>query len=157
MKRFDSKGMLLIPNPIPKEKISKQKKVLLLKKCFCHNGHSLINKRAMFNGESGIVFKVKKGRKTGHVALSPVYGYKSRVALDVEMKKGDIWEIRCPKCDEKLPALHECECGGELIALFSDKNANFQDCIVICNKIDCFNAELRHGNEMITLSMIDKL
>jgi len=157
MKRFDSKGMLIIPNPVSSESICKQKQILLVKECYCQNGHNLISKSAIFNGFEGIVIKVRRGDKEGLVALSPVYGYKSRVSLNVDLFEDEIWEILCPQCNASLPIYSECACGGNMIALFTDKEASFANCIGICNRIGCYNAGIQHSNELLTMSMIAEM
>lgn len=156
MRRFDSKGMMVFPNPMTRESICKSKKIVVVKACYCQNGHSLVSERAVFNGFQGIVFKVKNKRREGLVALSPVYGYKSRVSLDADLEEGEIWEVRCPVCDVELPVFSECSCGGSLLTLFADQKADFNHCIVICNRIGCFNAGINQGSEMLALSMHDR-
>ena len=157
MKRFDSKGMLVIPNPVSSESICKQKQLLLVSECYCQNGHNLISNSAIFNGFKGIVIKVRRREKEGLVALSPVYGYKSRVSLNVDLFEDEIWEICCPQCGVSLPVYSECACGGNMIALFTDKKASFSNCIGICNRIDCYNAGIQHSNELLTMSMIQEM
>ena len=157
MKLFNSKGMMLFPNPMKKEEICKQKNLLVVKECFCHNGHSLISEQAVFNGFNGILIKVKRKDASGLVALSPVYGYKSRVSLDLLLKENEIWEIYCPECDEALPIFSSCECGGDKISLFLNKHADFAHCILLCNRIDCFNAAIKYNNELIHYSGVESL
>ena len=157
MIRFNNKGLMVFPNPIPKTTVYKSKKLLVIKECYCQNGHSLISERADFNGFSGIVVKVKKKRKSGLVAIGPVYGDKSRVAMDVVLKKDDIWNILCPECEELLPVHSHCECEGSMIALFTDTQASFSDCICICNRVGCMNSTIQSGNELITTNMIEHL
>jgi len=157
MKRFDSKGMLVIPNPVSSESICKQKKLLLVNECYCQNGHNLISNSAIFNGFKGIVIKVRRGEQEGLVALSPVYGYKSRVSLNVDLFDEQIWEICCPQCRVSLPVYSDCSCGGNMIALFTDKGASFSNCIGICNRIGCYNAGIQHSNELLTMSMIQDI
>lgn len=139
---------MLFPNPIKKTEICKHKELLVIEKCFCHNGHNLINEHAVFNGFSGIMLKVCRGGQSGTVALSPVYGYKSRVTLDISLKSGEIWDVCCPVCDEHLPVYSECTCGGKIFALFLNKKTDFSKCILLCNRIDCFNAEIKLEHEM---------
>jgi hypothetical protein len=149
MKRFDIKGMMVFPNPISKTKLLKEKELLVVKECFCHNGHDLVSDRAIFDGLSGIVLKVKKGKRSGLVALNPVYGYKSRISVDVHLKKDETWKISCPVCNEPLPVFSSCNCEGDLTALFLDKKADFFNCILVCNRIDCPNAQIKYNNEII--------
>jgi hypothetical protein len=149
MKRYDIKGMMIFPNPISKSEILKEKELLVVKECYCHNGHNLISDRAVFNGLHGILLKVKKGKRSGLVALNPVYGYKSRISVDVQLKKDETWKICCPVCNEPLPIFSTCSCEGDLTVLFLDKKSNYYNCILICNRIDCFNAEIKYNNEII--------
>ena len=149
MKRFDIKGMMVFPNPIGKTKLLKEKELLVVKECFCHNGHDLVSDRAVFDGLSGIVLKLKKGKRSGLVALNPVYGYKSRISIDVHLKKDETWKICCPVCNEPLPVFSSCNCEGELTALFLDKKADFFNCILVCNRIGCHNAQIKYNNEII--------
>jgi hypothetical protein len=140
-----------------KTDICKNKNLLVIKNCYCQNGHNLINNRAIFNGFEGIMIKVKRYKKAGLVALSPVYGYKSRVSLELTFKADEIWNVYCPTCDEKLPVFSKCSCGGDLVTLFLDNDADFANCILICNRIDCFNAEIKYNSEIIHYSGVDAL
>jgi hypothetical protein len=157
MKRFDSKGMLVIPNPIKAESICKHDKVIVVKECYCQEGHNLISDKAIFNGFNGIILKVVREDQEGLVALSPVYGYKSRVAMNVELKEGEIWTVLCPICNKPMPAYDQCDCGGDLICLFLDKKANYSNCICICNRIDCFNAGIKYGEDLLNSKSLDAL
>lgn len=157
MKRFDSKGMLIIPNPESPDSIHRQKKILLVKECYCQNGHNLVSRQAIFDSFEGIVIKIRHGDEEGLIALSPVYGNKSRISLNVNPIDEQIWVIYCPHCNVKLPTYSECACGGKMIALFTDKEANFSNCIGICNRIGCYNAHIQHSNELLTMSMIQDM
>ena len=157
MNRFNAKGMLVIPNPLTTEKICKHKKILVVKECYCPNGHNIISQKAIFNGFPGIVFKVCRKEEEGLVALSPVYGYKSRVAMNVDLIEGQIWDICCPVCNVSFPIYAQCSCGGQLIALFTNKDEDFSNCVGICNRIDCYNAGIKYGNELLSMSMVDAL
>jgi len=157
MKMFNRQGMMLFPNPIKKTEICKNKNLLVVKECYCHNGHDLISEQAIFNGFNGILVKVQKGDITGHVALSPVYGYKSRVSMDVKLMDGEKWEVFCPTCNEPLPIFSSCECDGDLVCLFLDNEGDYSNCILICNRIDCFNAEMKFKNQLLHYSSVDAL
>jgi hypothetical protein len=157
MEMFDKQGMLLIPVPAPTKRIAKETSLLVVNQCFCPAGHNLISDRAVFDGYNGILLKVKKGRKKSWVALNPAYGVKSRISIDIRLIKNDLLEILCPLCNIKLPVYHPCSCGGELITLFLDPTANFSNSILICNRVDCFNAELRFHNELIRYDGVDQL
>jgi len=155
MALYDEKGMLLIPNPIEKA-VAEAKRVLVVCELFCQNGHRLISERARFNGHPGILLKVKDGKAKGLVALSPIFGEKVRVSLDIDLKDGNIVEISCPTCNEKLPVYTACRCGGELIALFLTKEHNFRDCIGVCNRVGCVNSCVITNGEMVNEAMLDQ-
>lgn len=149
MKRFDNKGMMLYPMPEHSKKIASNKSLLVVNECYCHNGHDLLSDRAIFDNFRGIVLKVNQTGEEGLVALSPVYGVKSRVSLDIGLVKDKILEIKCPECDAALPVYTTCSCGGNLVALFLDKKGDFTNCILVCNRVGCFNAQIRLHDEVV--------
>ncbi len=151
MKRFDKKGMLVIPNPLS-GRVAAKGNVLMIREIYCPNGHSLVNDRAIFNGNAGVMLGVRHGEDEGLVALSPVFGDKARISLGIDLEEGQLLELFCPDCEVKLPVHSHCPCGGELIALFLDTGANFSDCVGVCNRVDCINAELISSGELISIS-----
>jgi len=155
MKRFDEKGMMIIPNPV-KDKAVKAEKVLIVKEVYCPQGHNLVSGHAVFGKYPGILLKVKKGNDVGFVALSPIYGEKCRVSIDVDLKTGELYDLFCPECGVKLPIHSPCSCGGDFVALFLSPEKDFSDCIGICNRVDCANSKILEGGDMISISMIDK-
>jgi hypothetical protein len=157
MALFDKKGMLFIPTPERVKIISKTSSILAINQCYCPEGHNLVSDRAIFDGYEGILLKVKKGKHHGYVALSPFYEVKSRISIDIKLIKNDLLDILCPICNVTLPAYYPCSCGGNLITLFLDATADYSNCILICNRVDCFNAELRFHNELIRYDGVDQL
>jgi len=156
MKLFDNRGMMIIPNPI-REDISSAEKLFAAHRLFCPKGHKLINSKASFNNRAGIFIKAKKGRKTGFIALSPIYGEKVRVALDIDLESGELLKLLCPECSAEIPAYSQCTCGGSLLAFFLTNDADFSNCIGICNRVDCQHANLIMSGRLISISMIDSL
>jgi len=152
MSRFNYKGMMLFPNPMRKTKLCKSENILVVKECYCPNGHNLINNRAVFNGFDGIIVKVKKSDQEGLVALSPVYGYKTHVSLDLTIEENVVWQIVCPVCNEPLAKYADCTCGGDLVTMFLNEDVDFGHCVVICNRVGCKNAGITYGNELLTQS-----
>ena len=148
MSIFDKEGMMVFPNPIKKE-IKESKNVLVVKECFCPNGHSLINSRASFSGFSGVMLKVKSKKLKGHVALSPIYGDKRKISLDIDLQTGELLELSCPTCNSQLPVYSKCSCGGDLVALFLSDKVDYSSCIGICNRVNCFNAEIKSNSELM--------
>ncbi len=156
MKLFDKRGMLIIPNPI-KEEVAKAPKAIVAKELYCQNGHSLISNRAMFNGHPGVLLKVKTDHNFGLIALSPVYGEKNRIFLDINLESGKILKILCPTCGIELPVYSQCSCGADLISLFMDREFHFNKCIGICNRVDCHHAQIINSGELISQTMVDML
>lgn len=148
MSIFNKDGMMVFPNPIKKE-IKESKNILVVKECFCPKGHSLIDSRAFFSGFHGIMLKVKyKGHK-GYVAISPIYGDKSKIALEINLQPGELLELSCPTCNSPLAVYAKCECEGDLTALFLSSKADYSNCIGICNRVDCFNSEIKSSSELL--------
>ena len=157
MKRFDKKGMMIYPNPVRDQKVLQKEEILVIKQCYCPNGHSLISSRVMFNEFEGLVFKVKRSDKEGLVALTPVFGNKSRITIDVDLKDGEIWKIFCPECDIALPYYTKCECGADLTTFFTNNKADYGSILGLCNRVGCYHATIRHGDELLTKSMLEAL
>jgi hypothetical protein len=153
MERFNERGMLIIPNPIHEH--ARAEKILVVSQVFCPNGHNLIKPRAVFNGYPGIMVRARKGQKEGIVALSPIYGSRTRIALDIDIVSGEIMDLYCPECDTLLPIHSPCSCGANLIALFQTKDFDFTNCVAICNRVDCINSHILINDEVISLSMLD--
>ncbi len=154
MNLFNSQGMMIIPIPEKKKKLAKAKKILVVKECFCQNGHSLISSRTRFEDHDGILVKVKSANGEGLVALSPIYGDRSRFSLDIDLIDDEIVDIRCPACDSKLPVFSSCDCGGDFIALFITDKTDYSNCIGICNRVGCPDAVIHDDGELISISMI---
>ncbi|MCD4747240.1 MAG: hypothetical protein K8R58_13160 [Bacteroidales bacterium] len=155
MERFNKKGIMIIPNPIKKEDIVNNDKVLVVNELYCPNGHNLISKSAIFNTFPGILIKGKKGEKTGYLALSPIYGAKSSICFDIDMKEGDIIEIFCPFCDTKLPIYSQCVCKADIVAFFLNKQNDYANCVGICNRAGCQRSQIIESGNLIPQSLID--
>ncbi|MFH1121260.1 MAG: hypothetical protein V1775_15685 [Bacteroidota bacterium] len=149
MKRFDHSGMMIFPNPERNKRTAKPIELIVVKECFCPEGHNLVSDQAVFDGFNGIVLKVKNGKQEGLVALNPVYGLKHRISIGIRPRKDELPEVLCPECGKALPVYSTCACGGDLIALFLDKKQDFTNSILICNRIGCNNAQIRFQNEVI--------
>ncbi|KPK83859.1 MAG: hypothetical protein AMS27_11690 [Bacteroides sp. SM23_62_1] len=153
MRRFNSKGMWLFPNLIRKRKKKKRlpEDEMIVKECYCPNGHNLVSPKVEIKGQNGILMKVKKNRKIGFIALSPICGDKSKVTLDIDLEEGEILELLCPACNVPLPVYAPCECGGDMITLFADKQGNYCNCIGVCNRVGCTHAEIKRGSELFNI------
>ena len=153
MRRFDDNGMMIIPVPAQPD-LAEMKKTVLVTGCHCPKGHSLMAPRATFDGHPGVMVMVRKDNREGLVALSPIFGVKHKIALDIDLIQDDIMEILCPHCGSPLPVYSHCHCGGDLIALFTTPDADYSRCIGICNRVGCFNAEIRNIDDLLAQSMI---
>lgn len=149
---FDKEGMMIFPNPA-QHIIREQDKVLVINECYCPNGHNLVNRKAMFGEFPGILLRVKQNNEEGFVALSPVYGDKSKISLDIELADKQILEISCPECGEKLAVYTRCDCGADLVSLFLTKSKSFSEVVAVCTRVNCFNAQIKSSNEIMSLMM----
>lgn len=153
-RRFNTKGMMIVPCQTRKE-IKDCNRVLVVKSCFCSQGHNLISSRALFNGHPGIMVKIKNDEKAAFAVLSPIYGDKTRISMGADLEEGDAYHFYCPECDSQLPTHSICSCGGSYVALFNDPSADFSDCIGICNRVGCTHSVILNGNELFTHACMD--
>lgn len=140
---------MIFPSPEKPKKVSKLKDLIVIGKCFCPNGHNLVSDQAVFDGLNGILLKVRSGDNEGIVALNPVYGLKHRISFNIKLVKDDLLMVECPHCGVALPVFSECSCGGNLVTLFLDETPDFTNSIIICNRVDCQNAQIKLHNEMV--------
>jgi hypothetical protein len=152
MKRFDDRGMLIIPDPAATQADldARPRQVLVVRECFCPKGHSLLAPRTSFNGRPGIRLGARQGDATGSIVLSPVFGQKIRVALDIDLTEGEPAELFCPTCETVFPTHSPCHCGADVVTLFRDPTGDFANCIGLCHRIGCPNAGIICGTELLT-------
>lgn len=156
MEIFDKEGLMIFP--VPEHQIIRdKKKVLIVKECFCHKGHNLVTKHSKFNDFDGIELNCSNETDSGKVFLSPIYGEKNRVSLNITLNKGDILQLDCPHCNETLPTYMNCECGGDIITLFLDKEHSFSHIIGVCNRVDCKKSVLLQRGEILDEYTINNL
>ncbi|MBE0644869.1 MAG: hypothetical protein IH600_12365 [Bacteroidetes bacterium] len=156
MRIFHENGMMIFPSPVMRE-LRESSRALVVKSCYCPRGHNLVTDKAVFCEHSGILMRVRKGLSEGLVAISPVYGDKSRITLGMHLEKGGILTLLCPECGVPLPMYDECSCGGDILALFTRPVPDFGNCIGICNRVGCHNAEIRSGDELLNYAMLEHL
>jgi hypothetical protein len=60
MKTFDSRGYMVFSEPHKNEPSVNKEELDIVKKCYCHNDHNLIDNKALFNRIKGIMIKVKQ-------------------------------------------------------------------------------------------------
>ncbi len=83
--------MMIFPNPMKIKKAAELKELIVIKQCFCPEGHNLVSDQAVFDGFNGIVLKVNSGNQEGVVALNPVYGLKHRISFGINLKRMNCW------------------------------------------------------------------
>ncbi|HPT14347.1 MAG TPA: hypothetical protein PK796_06110 [Bacteroidales bacterium] len=155
MKRFDKGGLLIIP--VPGKKEQGPEKIIVVKECYCQNGHSMISDRIRFGEYKGLMIAAEKGSAKGFVALSPVYGEKYRVSIDISLTEGELLSLGCPECGAKLLSYGPCSCGGELVVMFTRPVVDFNYCIGICNRVGCTHAEIKNEGQLMTLTLYNSL
>lgn len=154
MRIFDDNGMMIFPSPVMRE-LRESSKALVVKACYCPRGHNLVNDKVVFGEFDGILMRVRVGHTEGLIAISPVYGDKSRITLGIRLKKGEILTLLCPECGVPLPTYEECDCGADVLALFTRPLPDFGNCIGICNRVGCHHAEIRSGDELLTYANLE--
>lgn len=155
MRIFDDNGLMVFPSDAMRE-LRTTEKVVLIKSCYCPRGHNLVSDKSQFCDNDGIVLRVRQNQlREGLVALSPIYGDKSRISLGIHLEKGTVMSLLCPECGVPLPVYDECSCGADVIALFTKPVPDFGNCVGICNRVGCYNAQLRSGNELLNYSALD--
>ena len=142
MKIFDSKGRMRVPDSKKSYKITKGEK-LVIDECYCKNGHNLISSKAKFGDFNGIYLKAKNKFCDGYIALSPVWGDKSRISIDIDLREGGLIDLFCPECETPLAKYSKCDCDGDMVIFFLDKDADYSKCVGVCNRIGCPNSELK--------------
>jgi len=155
MKRFDKDGLMIIP--VPGKMESDAKSVIVIRECYCQNGHSLMSNRIKFGKFEGLTLGVAKGSKKGLIALSPVYGEKYRVSIDVNLEEGELLTLTCPECGVQLQSYGPCSCGGELKVMFIKPVPDFNFCVGICNRVGCPHAEIKNEGQLMTLTLYNSL
>jgi len=154
MRIYNQKGMLVIP--YSRKKVTNlYDNMVLVKNCYCQNGHSLIGNRVNFNSLNGIYLKARNEKQEGFIGLSPVYGEKCRIAWDLDLAEGEILHFFCPTCNADLPVFSPCHCGAEIITLFLKPDADYTDCIGICSRVNCTNSVVRSAGELMSLAALN--
>ena len=147
--------MIVIPNPV--RRMTSTGKVLIVRELFCQAGHILISGRAVFNAHPGILLGVGLDESIGFVAISPVWGDKVRISIDIDLPADRIVKLFCPYCSIDLPRYANCSCGADLTALFLTRDANYNDCIGVCSRIGCINSRFVTNGELISETMMETL
>jgi len=122
--------------------------------CYCGNGHNLVNGQGNFDGHAGIVVRLESASEEGLLILSPILGDLRREFSGLEPVKGQIVDISCPVCRELLPVYDLCSCGAPLVSLFLTPNAEFANCIGICQRIGCLHSEIKTTRELRIFSRL---
>ena len=151
MKLYDNKGLLIFPSPRDPD-AEKEVQGVIIKKSYCINGHNLVSRQAQFGKYDGIVLNVKMDDKKGIIALSPIFGDKSRITLGIVLEEGKLVQLSCPVCNAKLPVFSRCECGGDFLIMFTGILNDFTNCVGVCNRVGCKHAEIKNEGHLLNLS-----
>jgi len=127
----------------------------VVEQCFCPNGHNILSDKHPYGGYPGILLKLKSSEQQGLLSLSPIIGDPARIFHSFKQISGEIIEICCPVCDEPFPIYNQCGCNAHLIALFTSTLKDYADCIGICQRIGCLNAEIISGRELRLLDRVN--
>ena len=114
----------------------------VISECYCVNGHSILSESEKFQSHAGLSLKLKSKTSEGLLILSPVIGDRERTFVGFDRLSGEVVDICCPTCAEPFPIYNECPCGAHLVALFTSPNAQFSQCIGICQRLGCLHSEL---------------
>lgn len=150
MKRFDSKGRIYVPEQYRCDENLDD--LVVFKECYCENGHNLVSKRVKFGKCNGIWLKIQGEKGDGFIAVSPVWGDKTRVTIDLDLINHELVQLFCPECDVKLPKYSNCKCGGDMVTIFLDNAANYSHCVGVCNRIGCPHSEIKNSDELFYFS-----
>ena len=123
--------------------------------CFCPNGHSILSEQHSYSGYPGILLKLKGAEQQGLLSLSAIIGDPARTFHGFKQVSGEIIEICCPICEEPFPVYNQCGCNAHLIALFMSPRNDYSDCIGICQRIGCLNAEIISSRELRLLDRVN--
>ena len=153
-KSFNSQGTMIVPSRIRGE-IKEITRMQVVKSCFCPQGHNLINSGSFFNGNPGILLRIRNRAKDGYLNISPIYGDKNWISINCDLDEGEMFNFFCPDCNSRIPTHSICGCGASFLALFNDPSADFSDCIGFCNRVGCTRSVIHSGREMLALACID--
>ncbi|MFP4459373.1 MAG: hypothetical protein ACLFSQ_07285 [Candidatus Zixiibacteriota bacterium] len=154
--RFDRKGVWIIPDPKDMKKQKGDKKCLVVSRAFCHNGHSMIWKKAKVNGYPAIRIEAEtKSGKVGDIVISPIYGDKTNVTLGLDSQPDEKLILRCPVCHEELQTLKKCDncADGDIKSIFLTDDINIHDAIGICDVQNCPNAVFMISGKLLSDDM----
>ena len=71
--------------------------------------------------------KAKNKKCNGYIGLSPIWGDKSRMSIDIDFCDGELINLFCTECEVPLSKFSKCDCGGDMVVFFLDKEAITQN------------------------------
>ncbi|WP_321289318.1 hypothetical protein [uncultured Sunxiuqinia sp.] len=156
MTRFTKQGKIHFPKNKffrPRRQSANIKETVIIEKCYCPNGHSLLDENSKFSDHPGIKIKViRNGGDEGFLVLSPKFGDYSKMSIDITFKNGDLLEMFCPECNAKIPIYSSCYiCHNHMLTLFTTKDNSYQHCVGVCQKVGCHNSKMVENERMISV------
>ncbi len=159
---FDERGFMIIPDPrelrLRREAKESHRKVVVVKKVFCPNGHNLIWDYASFNGCPGIRLRVRRpGGDEGEVVLSPIFGDHTRLSIGVKLVDGEKVSVMCPYCGVEIPVLTKCDqCSqGEIRVLSLSEEFDVSDGIAFCDVVGCPSSYIVRAGDLISREYVE--
>jgi len=156
MKIFTHKGGMRVPEQ-KKPEGKPKKKPIVLKECYCPNGHNIIDPKNKFNNLSAITIGLKNKKQKGLLIINPTCGNKNSVTIGIDIKNKVIYEFYCPECGIELPNYAHCHCKGDLKILFTTPKLDYNHFVGICNRTGCNNSIIKKGDELFDCSDINLL
>jgi len=124
-------------------------------------GESIINEKVKINGYPSIEMVAEFSNHLGkkirvHIHLSSIWGdYEKKVENDLQIPRGTVLKLSCPKCGKEFLISGKCTrigCRGQLITLLTD-----EEIINACNIYDCHeHGFTKKNSHQRTIREVDK-
>jgi hypothetical protein len=119
-------------------------------KCpLCH--HSLMSDKILIDQLPAIELEAKLGQQHGRIYLSQIYGSYSKIFEGVEDIVGSVAVFSCPRCQQPLPIIQNCECRAPQVGMQLEVGGM----IKICSRNGCkkHSLEFEDVNDAFILLM----
>ncbi|MCP4115076.1 MAG: hypothetical protein GY737_06630 [Desulfobacteraceae bacterium] len=131
--------------------VHKEEKAVVTE-AYCPNGHSLISD-IKIDHHKGIhlICEERETNREAEVVVTATVGQTHKIILKGEpFEEGQVVNVSCPTCREKLPILFDCECGAPIYMFFLDKNKNYNYGQSFCSRMGCVkSSRLQLSEDML--------